>query len=132
MSVPSNNDREKEERANSQPTTPPPIAPKVFDRLNAHIEQERLGIEPDQAKKYLEEIGELVRVWRIKKGYARPDLAKKLNLGVDQLLCIERRIGLPEDITEEQLLTLQSLLATDELDLHLKTLIKDYLASLKT
>jgi ribosome-binding protein aMBF1 (putative translation factor) len=129
MSVPPKNDHEKEEHSNSPPTVPPPITPQVFNRLNAHIEQERLGIEPDQAKKYLAEIGKLVRAWRIKKGYTRLDLAKKLNLGVDQLLCIERRIGSPADITEAQLLTLQSLLATHKLDRQLNTLINDYLAS---
>jgi len=59
-------------------------------------------------------------------------LAEKLKLEVDRLLCIERGIGLPEDITEEQLLTLQSLLGTNELDRQLNTLIQDYLASLKT
>jgi hypothetical protein len=132
MSIPPNSDFEKEEPPNSQPTTPSPVAPKVLDRLNAQIQQESLGVEPDQAKIYLDEIGKLIRVWRITKGYTRPDLAKNLNLNEDQLLCIERGIGLPEDITEEQLFTLQSLLATDDLDRQIKALIRHYLAALKT
>ena len=77
-------------------------------------------------------MGKLIRAWRITKGYTRPDLAKKLNLDVDQLLCIERGIGLPEDITEQQLFTLQSLLATADLDRQIKSLIQHYLASLRT
>jgi hypothetical protein len=91
-----------------------------------------LGGNPELGKKYLEQIGRIIRTWRIKNGDARVELAEKLDLEGDRLLCMERGIGLPEDITKEQLLTLQSLLGTNDIDRQLKALIQGYLTSLKT
>jgi hypothetical protein len=129
--VPSNNNLKPEDVNNDAPALPS-IGQVVLDRLNRQIEQEKLGVIPEPGKKHLEQIGRLIRTWRIKNGYVRADLAEKLKLEEDRLLCIERGIGLPEDITEEQLLALQSLLGTNELDRQLNALVQDYLTSLKT
>lgn len=109
--------------------SPPPIAPKVFDHLNAKLQQEDVGTVPKHQQMLLEQLGRQLRQWRMREGYTRQQLAEYLRINVDNLFCIENGIAVPGDIAEPSLRTLLTLLAQDELDISLAWLIRQYLIS---
>lgn len=127
---PSDPDLADQVNLNSSPNTDPPssLTPIVWDRLNSSLQKRSSTDDSNHQKQILAELGHQLRQWRIKEGYTRQELAEKLRLAVDQLLCIENGIGVPADISAVQLYALISLLTNDEYDRRLNASIQYYLA----
>ena len=83
----------------SQASTIPPqsLPSTLFDRLNAQVEQELRGAEPESQRDLLTEIGSEVRKWRIRCGYSRQTLATKLDCNVVELLSLENGLSASSD-----------------------------------
>lgn len=108
MPVSSDPDLADRANLNSSPNTNPPssLLPTVRDRLNTSLQNESSPIGSNHQQQILAERKYHLRHWRIQNGYTRQKLAEKLNLDVNQLLCIESSIGLSTDIASSQLCTL--------------------------
>jgi hypothetical protein len=109
-----------------------PMAQTVLDRLNLRVQQKNSALAQTPQQKSLQQLGYRLRQWRIKSHFTRQILADKLGMDINQLLCIEAGIGLPEDITETQLSTLATFLTKEKFDQSLVALITHCLALLKT
>jgi transcriptional regulator with XRE-family HTH domain len=101
----------------------------IFDQLNTKLQQEDVGSLPKHRQILLEELGRQLRQWRMREGCTRQQVAEYLHINVDYLSCIENGIGVAGDRGEPSLRLLLTLLAQDELDISLASLIRQYLAS---
>lgn len=100
----------------------------VVARLHAKVQQEYTETTPRPQQQALEQLGHLIRQWRLRTGYTRQALADQVGFDPYQLLCLENGIGVPDDMTAAQIHTLSTRLTDDEVDIDLRTSIRHYLA----
>ena len=131
----------------SDPSTPPPLPPSLFELLHASIDQAKdvrakdvqakdsqtkdidaqsidargtLETKPDRnidavddgTNALLAQLGPMLRVWRIRQGYTRAQLAAQLGLDRSMLLALEQGIAPMQNISPDHLAALEALLTS--------------------
>ena len=90
------------------------LDPTIYRRLNDALAQEQSDA-PEHLQR-LNELGALMRRWRIQRGATRQALASRLGMEVTQLTCLENGIAQTADISPGQLLALRELSVEDKAD----------------
>lgn len=92
---------------------------RLYDKLTKQLSQEVHGGAPA-----MEHLGQLLRQWRLGHDLTRAELANRLNMQTDLLLCLEHGIADPADVSIEQLASILTLLSDGSLDSESMELLK--------
>jgi hypothetical protein len=111
------------------PLAPGEIGREVLARLNDHLQQAEASSTAPDAHQPLDEMGLLLRQWRLRQGHTRQMLAQRLHWESELVLCLEHGLALPTDLTPAHLAALTTLLGEDDLDRRLRARIESYVVS---